>query len=324
MKDLHTQTPVERLCGLFDRSRQAFYQRQQVIYEQALEDHFILAEVSQIRKKQPRVGGRKILSMLAQKGISIGRDAFFDLLRDNGMLVRRRRNGTITTQSSHWLRKYPNLIRHFEAIRPNQLWVSDITYVETTEGFLYLFLITDAYSKKILGWSLADNLNAENAITALKMALRSMQNDCTGLIHHSDRGVQYCSDKYVKLLSKHNVLISMTENGDPLENAIAERVNGILKDEWLYDMGKMSNVAMQKVVNQIIQIYNDERPHLSLDMLTPSVAHQLDTRLKKRWKNYYRSAASQEAEPSDFLPTKQEARHEGNNATQKRITKINY
>ncbi len=287
MKDLHPQVPLGRLCGLFDKSRQAFYQRQQVIYERALEEHLVLSQVHSIRKRQPRIGCRKLLVKLEEKGIEIGRDALFDMLRDNGLLVRRRRNGARTTNSSHWLRKYPNLTRHFEAMRPNRLWVSDITYLETDEGYLYLFLITDACSKKILGFALADNLDADNAVEALKMALKTMKEDCSGLIHHSDRGVQYCSDKYVKLLNKHNILISMTENGDPLENAIAERVNGILKDEWLYDMGKMDKPAMRKIIPQIIHIYNDERPHLSLNMLTPNVAHQMSEKLKKRWKNYY-------------------------------------
>jgi putative transposase len=290
MKDLHAQVPIEWLCGLFDKSRQAFYQRQQVIYKQAVEEHFILSQVHKIRQRQPRIGGRKLLVKLGEIGVDIGRDALFEILRDNGLLVRRRRNGVRTTNSSHWLRKYPNLIRHFEAMRPNRLWVSDITYLETIEGFEYLFLVTDAYSKKIVGWSMADNLDADNAVDALQMALRTMKEDGTGLIHHSDRGVQYCSDKYVKLLTKHNILISMTENGDPLENAIAERVNGILKDEWLYDMGKMDRSNMRKVIPQIIHIYNDERPHLSLNMLTPNVAHQMSEQLKKRWKNYYRSS----------------------------------
>ncbi|HAD14969.1 MAG TPA: IS3 family transposase, partial [Saprospirales bacterium] len=289
-----------RLCGLFDKSRQAFYKRQQVIYEQAIEEHFILSQVQGIRKRQPRIGGRKLLVKLEEIGIQMGRDALFDMLRQNGLLVRRRRNGVRTTNSSHWLRKYPNLIRHFEPMRPNQLWVSDITYLETTEGFLYLFLITDACSKKIVGWSIADNLDADNAVEALQMALRSMKSDCSGLIHHSDRGVQYCSDKYVQLLNRHQIRISMTENGDPLENAIAERVNGILKDEWLYEMGKMSKAAMQKVVPQIIQIYNNERPHLSLNMLTPSVAHQLEDRMRRLWKNYYKPSAGREEERISF------------------------
>lgn len=300
MKDRHPQVPLGRLCGLFDKSRQAFYKRQQVIYEQAIEEHFILSQVQGIRKRQPRIGGRKLLVKLEEIGIQMGRDALFDILRQNGLLVRRRRNGVRTTNSSHWLRKYPNLIRHFEPMRPNQLWVSDITYLETTEGFLYLFLITDACSKKIVGWSIADNLDADNAVEALQMALRSMKSDCSGLIHHSDRGVQYCSDKYVKLLNRHQIRISMTENGDPLENAIAERVNGILKDEWLYEMGKMSKAAMQKVVPQIIQIYNNERPHLSLNMLTPAVAHQLEDRMRRLWKNYYKPSAGREEERISF------------------------
>ena len=300
MKDLHPQVPLGRLCGLFDKSRQAFYQRQQAIYEQALEEHLILSQVDKIRHRQPRLGGRKLLVKLEEVGVQIGRDALFDVLRNNGLLVRRRRNGIRTTNSSHWLRKYPNLIRHFEPMRPNQLWVSDITYLETLEGFVYLFLITDAYSKKIVGWAIADNLDADNAVEALQMALRSMKEDCSGLIHHSDRGVQYCSDKYVKQLNKRNILISMTENGDPLENAIAERVNGILKDEWLYDMGKMEKSTMRKIIPQIIHIYNDERPHLSIDMLTPNVAHQMSEKLKRRWKNYYKPSNQTEESRSSF------------------------
>ena len=200
MKDLHPQVSLGRLCGLFDKSRQAFYQRQQVIYEQAVEEHIILSQVQRIRKRQPRIGTRKLLVKLGEIGIQMGRDALFDMLRQNELLVRRRRNGVRTTNSSHWLRKYPNLIRHLEPMRPNQLWVSDITYLETTEGFLYLFLITDACSKKILGWAIADNLDADNAVDALQMALRSMKGDCSGLIHHSDRGSPYASVQYREAL----------------------------------------------------------------------------------------------------------------------------
>ncbi len=303
MKDLHPQVPLGCLCGLFDKSRQAFYQRQQVIYEKAIEEHLIMSQVQKIRQRQPRIGGRKLLVMLEQQGVQIGRDALFGLLRSNGLLVRRRRNGARTTYSNHWLRKYLNLIRHFEPSGPNQLWVSDITYLSTTEGFLYLFLITDAYSKKILGYAIADNLETDNAVEALKMALKSMKEDCSGLIHHSDRGVQYCSAKYVKLLNKRKIAISMTENGDPLENAIAERVNGILKDEWLYEMGKMDKFAMRKVIPQIIHIYNDERPHLSLNMLTPNVAHQGSEKLKRLWKNYYQSSSDTEKSNLSFPQT---------------------
>ena len=300
MKDLHPQVPLGRLCGLFDKSRQAFYQRQQVIYEQALEEHFILNRVDKIRQRQPRIGGRKLLVKLEELGLKVGRDALFELLRNNGRLVRRRRGAVRTTQSSHWLRKYPNLIRHFEPMRPNQLWVSDITYLETLEGYLYLFLITDAYSRKIVGWAIADNLDATNAVEALQMALRSMKEDCSGLIHHSDRGVQYCSDKYVKLLNRRKIAISMTEKGDPLENAIAERVNGILKDEWVYEMGKMEKSAMRKVIPQVIHIYNDERPHLSISMLTPNVAHQMSEKLKKHWKNYYQPSIERKNSQGNF------------------------
>ncbi|KAA6330931.1 hypothetical protein EZS27_020411 [termite gut metagenome] len=166
--------------------------------------------------------------------ISIGRDAFIELLYRNFMLVRRIRNKRKTTFSNHWMHKYPNLIKNYHPMSSNQLWVSDITYIETCQGFAYLCLITDAYSHKIVGWNLSPTLRSNNACEALKMALKTLPENHTGLIHHSDRGVQYCCSPYVRMLDKHTIRISMTESGDPLENAIAERINGILKTEWIY------------------------------------------------------------------------------------------
>lgn len=244
-----------------------------------------------IREKQKRLGGRKLLSMISPlmpEGESIGRDAFFDLLRRNGMLVRKRRTRAFTTNSYHWLHKYPNLIKEFSPKGPNQLWVSDITYIKTSAGFVYLYLITDAYSRKIVGWHLSETMEAQNALEALYMALSQLPANAKQIIHHSDRGIQYCSSKYVNCLQKHGVKISMTENGDPYENAIAERVNGILKTEWLYDMGLKNVVDAKKAVKQIINIYNSERPHSSVQMLTPNQAHQMTGTLKRLWKTYRR------------------------------------
>jgi len=237
----------------------------------------------------PRLGGRKLhknLQVTTPENFHIGRDAFFDLMRENNLLVRRKRYSVKTTDSSHWLHKYPNLIREFTPERPNQLWVSDITYVETGDGFKYLFLITDAYSRKIIGWSLADTLEAKHAIKALFLALWQLPEGVKDLIHHSDRGVQYCSEGYVKVLKKRGIKISMTEKGDPLENAIAERVNGILKTEWIYDMNPEQVTKTR--IKKIIDTYNSKRPHQSIDMMTPNEAHKVQGTLKKHWKNYYK------------------------------------
>ena len=180
----------------------------------------------------------------------MGRDAFFNLLRSHGLHVRKRKFRAVTTNSFHWLHKYPNLIKGLSPERPNHLWVSDITYINTDNGFLYLYLVTDAYSRKIIGWHLSDNLGSDNAILALFMAISQLPANCTEIIHHSDRGIQYCSLKYVKILEDHGIKISMTENGDPYENAIAERVNGILKTEWLYDMNLHDYAESKEAMNK--------------------------------------------------------------------------
>lgn len=240
----------------------------------------------------PKIGGRKLLELIQPRlptELSIGRDSFFDFLRRYGLLVGKRRRRIKTTYSNHWLRKYPNLIKGFIPMRANQLWVSDITYVETVAGFVYLNLITDAYSRKIVGWAIGETLEAKYTVQALRMALKQVPKGTEGLIHHSDRGVQYCCGEYVKVLNKYHVQISMTENGDPRENAIAERVNGILKDEWLNQMRLKSMEEAVKELKRIVQIYNSCRPHASLDMKTPKYAHSQSGEFKKHWKTYYKT-----------------------------------
>ena len=254
-------------------------------------EDFIITLALKIRENQKRIGGRKLLGLITPqmpKDEQIGRDAFFDLLRRNGMLVRKRRIKAFTTNSFHWLRKYPNLIKEMVPERPNQLWVSDITYIRTGNGFVYLYLITDAYSRKIVGWQLSETMEAQNALKALYMALSQLPAEAKDIIHHSDRGIQYCSSKYVNCLQKHGIKISMTENGDPYENALAERVNGILKTEWLYDMTLKNHADANKAVKSIINIYNTERPHSSIEMLTPAQAHLRTGTLKRLWKTYKR------------------------------------
>jgi len=221
---------------------------------------------------------------LLHANIKMGRDALFDLVAANNLQVTKRKRRYITTNSNHVFKKYPNLIRGIAPDGPDQIWVSDITYIRSGEEFLYLFLITDMYSKKILGYRLAKTLDSSHAVNSLQDAIRNSSKPITGLTHHSDRGIQYCSKDYIKLLEKHNIKISMTENGDPLENPVAERVNGILKDEYLNQYQRLTLIQLEKS----IQKYNNERPHLSINMLTPEQAHLSSGELKRRWKNYYK------------------------------------
>ena len=223
--------------------------------------------------------------------IKMGRDALFNLLSANHMLIRKRKRRVQTTQSYHWLRKYPNLIKDFIPTAPNQLWVSDITYWQTENGYVYISFITDAYSHKIVGFHVAETLESIETIQALKMALSGLINEPGNhfeLIHHSDRGVQYCHHEYVKLLQDNDIKISMTENGDPLENPIAERVNGIIKEEYLQDY-KVNNIyEARKVLAFVVKLYNEERPHNSISNLIPSDVHKNNIKTKKLWKNYYK------------------------------------
>jgi transposase InsO family protein len=223
--------------------------------------------------------------------IKIGRDALFDLLSSNYLLVRKRKRRIQTTQSSHWLRKYPNLIRGFVPTGPNQLWVSDITFWKIIGGHVYISLITDAYSHKVVGYHVAETLEAVESVQALKMALSGLFMEPDGhfqLIHHSDRGVQYCSFDYVKLLKDNNIQNSMTENGDPLENALAERLNGILKDEYLNDSPVTTLKEARKVLARVIALYNEDRPHMSIGNLYPSQVHEQKIKAERLWKNYYK------------------------------------
>jgi transposase InsO family protein len=281
---------ITTLCSLLGYSRQAYYQQKRQSEKVSLQYDFLIKEVLEIRKNQKRLGGRKLLHKLkpfmSNHHIEIGRDGFFNLLSENSLLVRKRkRRKPITTFSDHWMRKYPNLIEGFYPTAPNQLWVSDITYIIVGNSFCYLSLITDAYSRKIVGFYLSLNLAAVGCIKALKMALAN--NHVHGrLIHHSDRGSQYCSSDYVKILKDNFIKISMTQNGDPRENAIAERVNGILKDELLEKIHLNYKEAVRDV-SKAISIYNHQRPHGSIDYFTPFEAHFKEGKIKKRWKQYY-------------------------------------
>ncbi|MCC7318631.1 MAG: IS3 family transposase [Bacteroidales bacterium] len=291
LRDQEVHSDMDTLCELFGKSRQAYYQRVKYNYKEVLKDEIVLQMIQKERKKMPRIGGRKLMLKIQPQlpdELFIGRDTFFDFLREKGLLIRKRRKYVYTTFSKHWLRKYPNLIVDFIPSKAHQLWVSDITYIQNAQGFSYLSLITDAYSRKIVGWSLGQTLEAKHSVKALEMAIKQLPKGISGVYHHSDRGVQYCSDEYVSILNKHHFQISMTENGDPLENAIAERVNGILKDEWLNQMVFKNYDEINQALKTIIQTYNVDRLHSSIEFLTPELAHYQTVPLERKWKNYYK------------------------------------
>lgn len=291
MQKIHGHQSMDILCGLFGKSRQAYYKQIKYDYKVGIRSELIIGFVKSKRKEMPKIGGRKLHHLMLKElpqELQLGRDALFELLRAHGLLIKRRRYRVKTTYSKHWLRKYPSLIRDFIPNGAHQLLVSDITYVDTDQGTMYLYLITDAYSRKIVGWDIANNLEAINAIKALGQAIKQLPKEAKDVIHHSDRGVQYCSYSYVQKLKRRNIKISMTENGDPLENAIAERINGILKTEWIYGQNLLQTNQIKAQIKRIIKIYNAKRPHLSINYLTPNEAHEKTGEITRKWKNYYK------------------------------------
>ena len=298
MRQEHPSYNIDVLCRLFGKSRQAYYERIRYVSVKSVEEDVILTLVRETRKDFPRMGCRKLLIYLRPKfeamGIQIGRDALFELLYHNYLHVRRIRNQRKTTYSDHWMHKYPNLAVNHIPEAPNRLWVSDITYIEMEGRFGYLSLITDAFSHKIVGWHMAQTLHSCNTLAALKMALNNLKGKHPELIHHSDRGSQYCCGSYVNVLSSRGIQISMTESGDPRENAIAERVNGILKTEWLYVRKPCSWKESVAFISKIIDLYNNRRPHQSIGYMVPAMIHQSGLKMEQKWKNYYRKNATNE------------------------------
>lgn len=234
--------------------------------------------IMHIRSQMPRLGTRKLYYLLKKDSvfsqIKMGRDVLFNFLRAEHLLIRPLKQYTKTTDSKHWLKKYPNLIQTLVVDRPEQLWVSDITYIKAKEGNLYLSMVTDAYSRKIMGYSIADNMEANTVAISLKMALKQRRYPSHALIHHSDRGLQYCSRHYVSVAAQGNITMSMTQNGDPYENALAERMNRTIKEEFGLNNIIASKENTIKLVNDAIRIYNQSRPHLSLKMKTPNFVHK--------------------------------------------------
>ena len=280
------------LCELFGITRQAYYEAQISDKSTSVANMIVLTLVKEFRANMPLLGTRKLYYLLTPElqkhGIKIGRDQLFDLLRLHGLLIRRRGRIARTTNSNHWLKKYPNLIIGLQVDGPNQLWINDITYIRIVGGFNYLSLVTDAYSRKILGHCLYETLEADGCILALAMAIDSRGKIPRGYktIHHSDRGVQYCSAEYVDMLIRADIAISMTQSGSPYENAMAERVNGTIKNEFNPRIIYNNHRHAKRSIKKIIDIYNRERPHLSIDYKTPDEAHVMSGPIVKRWKNY--------------------------------------
>jgi putative transposase len=267
---------LTRCCQLFGVSRQSFYQTENRAVSRSAELTRVKPLVQKIRMRMPRIGTRKLYHLLkgefAKEGIKIGRDALFAYLRSEHLLIKPKKNYTKTTNSKHWLKKHPNLLKEVKAIRPEEVFVSDITYLKNAERTYYLSLVTDAYSRKIMGYQVAEDLSAEHAVQALKMAVKERLNK-NELIHHSDRGLQYASAIYQLELQRNQIKPSMTDGYDCYQNALAERINGILKQEFLL-YACQTKQELELLVKESIETYNQERPHLSLQMQTPEEVHK--------------------------------------------------
>ena len=298
MKEDYPELSIKSLCRLFGKTRHAYYDNAWRHQDNIFKEEIILQLVHKIRQELPRMGTRKLQELLsaelAAHQLEVGRDYLFDLLQEHKLLIRQRKRKVYTTDSRHWMRKYANLIKQLVIDRPEQLWVSDMTYIKIQNQWGYLSLITDAYSRRIMGYCLRSDMLAEGCIAALQMALANRFYHEQSLIHHSDRGSQYCCKDYVELLRSAGIAISMTEKGDPYENALAERMNGIIKGEFNLYSSQLNFEQTYDLVRKSITAYNGIRPHGSCDYLTPDQAHQTLTPMKKRWKNYPRLGTEQE------------------------------
>ena len=268
---------VADVCSQYGYTRQAYYKSLLTGKKSANQTFQVLELVRERRRTLPREGTKKMYKELSasfrENGIKIGRDKLFSILREEGMLIKPRLRYKITTNSNHPFKIYKNLIENFVPTAINQLWVSDITYIRTKDGFMYLSLITDAYSRYIVGHDISDSLELDGCLRALKMALKGYDKKHS-LIHHSDRGVQYCSYEYTNLLKENDINISMADRGNCYQNAMAERVNGILKGEFYLDANFVSKAAAIKSCKQAIELYNNVRTHLSLDYHKPAEVYQ--------------------------------------------------
>ena len=272
---------------MFGLNRQVYYRSTKRSKASRKKAEQVIELVENIRIKMPKLGGRKLYFLLSEplKELKIGRDKFFNILRANHLLIIPKRSYHVTTNSHHRFRKHKNLVSDYQVTKPNQVWVADITYIGNRKNPSYLSLITDAYSKKIVGHHVAENLTTEGSLLALKKAVNHTNLKEKSIIHHSDRGLQYCSDEYQKILEKNNISCSMTQNSDPYENAVAERINGILKQEFDIDKFDVETKIKRKIVEESIEIYNEFRPHFSNHYLTPNQMHKQEKLKIKTYKN---------------------------------------
>lgn len=287
---------VSELCKLFGRTKQAYYQHQDTILKKLAEESFVVEYVKSVRKSDGGIGGLKLWQMCHSEfgeREAIGRDRFEAIIAKNGLNVRKRTYTPRTTDSTHGLPTYPNLVKSYIPFAPNKLWVSDITYQKIwddtekeTYHFCYISLVTDYYTKQIVGYAVGQTLAASYSIEALNMALESSNERSAGLIHHSDRGVQYASYEYIKLLKDSDITISMTESGDPKDNAVAERVNNTLKNELFKGMTFYTIEQVRKAMKTAVDFYNHRRPHMSLDMMTPAEAAKKTGEITKKWTSH--------------------------------------
>lgn len=268
---------MSNVCHCFGLKRDAYYKYKGRAEKRLATEQKIIQIVKQRRKSLPREGTRKLIKSLEpdfeQANLKVGRDTLFNILRKHDMLVQRKRYSSKTTYSFHRFHKYKNLVKDMEITRPDQVWASDITYIRTIKGFCYLALTTDMHSRKIVGYDLSDSLELAGCARALKKALKQ-SGKRSPLVHHSDRGIQYCSNVYTNILIENNIKISMTEDNHCYENALAERVNGILKDEFYLDQTFASAAEAKRAAKNAIQLYNSIRLHLSLKFKTPETVYQ--------------------------------------------------
>lgn len=288
---------MPRLCRLFGRSFQAYYQHRDTLAFQRLREEMVLQFVAEIRQQDPGIGSDKLQLIYKRRfgadyEYMVGRDKMGEIISKYGLNVRKRMRKPRTTDSSHGLPTYPNLVKDLIPTRPNQVWVTDITYIPIWISdyeyiFCYLSMITDYYTKEIIGWYVGQTMEAWCSVECLMMALEQLVGlDAVDLIHHSDRGVQYVSAAYTSVLIEAGVKISMTECGDPKENAVAERQNNTIKNEFLKDIRFHSMEEVREAVRKAIEFYNNERPHMSLDNMTPRQAASYKGQISKKWTSY--------------------------------------
>ena len=285
------------MCTLFGVTKQAYYKQLKVAELEVAKEEIIVGLIQKKRIVWKRGSGRNLHQSLKKEmqehQLKIRRDKFFDVLRNNSLLIKPKRFRAKTTCSYHHFNKFNNLIQNLIPQKANEVWVSDITYLwlKEKDKFCYLSLITDMYSRKIVGHCVYEDLSVKGCLISLREALKNTgKNNTQDLIHHSDRGAQYCCHAYVDLLQKKSINISMTQTGDPLENAIAERINKTIKEEFTDDKQiNFSNIDIAKtVIKRFIDFYNKERPHRSIEWLTPNQAHSRQGELRRVWKSYYK------------------------------------